>query len=98
MRPEIAGSSRGRKVRDPVQPSERPPTEGAEETRFAMQIASNGQSWQAMGFCLSGQHGMPPAASVICMTAAETAGVAAAAAKGDSANPSEISAANSRRM
>src|SRR6516165_4517623 len=61
-----------------------------------MQIASSGQPWQSLCFCLSGQQGISADMSVICIIPAFDGSVPAAAgiASGAIANPIEISEAS----
>lgn len=60
-----------------------------------MQIARNGQSWQSLCFCFSGQQGMSPDMAAICISASDALFPAAIGdANGAMANPTATSTAN----
>ena len=99
LNPASPDSSSGRKARDEVSGTGKPFAVGELCSTLVMQIASSGQSWQSPCLCLSGQHGMSPDMSAICITALSgtRSPATVGAVKGATANPIEISVANKKR-
>ena len=100
VNPAISGSSNGRRIRRFAWRIGKPSPDGPPGSTLTMQMASNGQSWQSLCFCFSGQHGMsaaiPDASSAIAT--ATTACAAAGVTSGATVRPAVISTASKSRL